>query len=169
MMVGHTKFSQGWCFGLFKRTFQRTAVGCLDIVGAVIKFAEVNHAQLVAKHNGEVLVPTYNWADELQPHFKQSAFKGIKKHQHFGLDSMKPGKVYVKTYCDDPEKEHDLLTDPDWRPSATDLQVVPSAGLSAKCQRYLFEKIWNFVPNMCVTWSVLTLMRVQGQYLIHFK
>jgi len=59
MTVGHTKFFPDWCFGLFKRTFRRTAVGCLDdIVGAVVKSAEVNHAQLVAKQNGEVLVPT---------------------------------------------------------------------------------------------------------------
>ena len=149
MTVGHTKFSPDWCFGLFKRTFRRTAVGCLDdIVGAVVKSAEVNHAQLVAKQNGEVLVPTYNWADELQPHFKQSAFKGIKKHHHFRFDSMKPGKVYVKTYSDEPEKEHDLLTDPDWRPSATDLpQVVPPAGLSAERRHYLFEKIREFCPE----------------------
>ena len=66
MIVGHTTFVPDWCFGLFKQMFQRTVVGCLDdIVGVVARSAEVNHAQLVAKQNREVLVPTYNWAEEL--------------------------------------------------------------------------------------------------------
>ena len=77
--------------------------GCLDdIVGVVARSAEVNHAQLVAKQNGEVLVPTYNWSEELQPHFKQTVFRGIKKYNHFHFDSRKPGKVYVKMYSDEP-------------------------------------------------------------------
>lgn len=78
LIVGHTKFSPDWCFGLIKRSFQRTAVGCLDIkrlfwrtavgclddiIGVVERSAEVNHAQLVAKQNGELIVHTYNWAE----------------------------------------------------------------------------------------------------------
>jgi hypothetical protein len=34
----------------------------------VERSVEVNHAQLVGKQNGEVVVPTYNWADGLYPH-----------------------------------------------------------------------------------------------------
>ena len=109
MIVGHTKFAPDWCFGLFKRMFWRTVVGCLDIVSVVARSAEVNHAQLVAKQNGKVLVPTYNWSQALQPHFKQTAFRGIKKYHHFRFDSRKLGKVYVKTYSDEPEKETELL------------------------------------------------------------
>ena len=43
--------------------------------------------------------------EELQPHFKQTAFRGIMKYHHFRFDSRKPGKVYVKTYseCDNGE------------------------------------------------------------------
>ena len=132
MRVGHTKFAPDWCFGLFKRLFRRTVVGCLDdIWGVVARSADVNHAQLVAKQNGEVLVLTYNWSEELQPHFKQTAFRGIKKYNHFRFDSRKPGKVYVKMYSDEPEKESELLTDPNWRPSASKLpQVVTPASLS---------------------------------------
>ena len=149
MIVGYTKFAPDWCFGLFKRMFRRTVVGCLDdIVGVVARLAEVNHAQLVAKQNGEVLVPTYNWSEALQPHFKQTAFRGIKNYHHVCFDSRKPGKVYVKMYSDEPEKEIELLTDPNWRPSASNLpEVVTPVGLSNERQRYLFEKIWEFCPE----------------------
>ena len=81
MVVGDTKFAPDWCFGLFKRFFWKTAFGCLDdIVGVVARSAEVNHAQLVAKQNGEVLVPTYNWSEELQPHFNPLGVAVILRH-----------------------------------------------------------------------------------------
>ena len=64
LIVGHMKFSPDWCFGLFKQAFRRTKIGCLDdIVRVVESSAVVNHAQLVGTQDGEVLVPTYDWAD----------------------------------------------------------------------------------------------------------
>ena len=30
MLVGHTKFSPDWCFGLMKRRFRISKVDCLD-------------------------------------------------------------------------------------------------------------------------------------------
>ena len=148
MIVGHTKFAPDWCFGLFKRMFRRTVVGCLDIVSVGSRSAEVNRTQLVAKQIGEVLVPTYNWSQALQPHFKQTAFRGIKKYHHFRFDRRKPGKVYIKTYSDEPEKEIELLTDPNRRPSASNLpEVVTPVVLSNERQCYLFEKIREFCPE----------------------
>ena len=95
-----------------------------------------------------MLVPTYNCSEELQPHFKQTAFRGIKKYHHFHFDSRKPGKVYVKMYSDEPEKEIEHLNDPNWRPSASELpQVVTQASLSKEHQQYLYEKIWEFCPE----------------------
>ena len=36
LIVGHTKFSPDWCFGLLKQKFKRTAVNSLDdLVGVV--------------------------------------------------------------------------------------------------------------------------------------
>ena len=53
LIVGHTKFSPDWCFGLFKQTFRRTKIGCLDdIVKVVESSAVVNHAQLVGTQDG---------------------------------------------------------------------------------------------------------------------
>ena len=49
LVVGHTKFSPDWCFGLFKRKYRRRKIGRLqDIVDAVNKSAECNVAQVVA-------------------------------------------------------------------------------------------------------------------------
>jgi hypothetical protein len=48
LIVGHTKFSPNWCFGLFKQVYRRTKIGCLeDIVKVVESVAVINHAQLV--------------------------------------------------------------------------------------------------------------------------
>ena len=69
LIVGHTKF---WCFGLFKQTYRRTKVDCLDdIVQVVESSAVVNHAQLVGTQDGTVLVPTYDWAKFFDKPFRQ--------------------------------------------------------------------------------------------------
>ena len=48
MIVGHTKFSPDWCFGLLKQKLRRTAVNCLaDLVDVVEKSANVNHYHTV--------------------------------------------------------------------------------------------------------------------------
>ena len=67
LIVGHTKFSPDWCFGLFKQAYRRTRIGCLDdiIVRVVESSAAVNHAQLVGTQDGKVIVPTYDWASFL--------------------------------------------------------------------------------------------------------
>ena len=53
LLVGHTKFSPDWCFGLFKRLYKRTRVSCLDdIADVATKSASVNHPQLVGHHDG---------------------------------------------------------------------------------------------------------------------
>lgn len=60
LIVGHTKFSPDWCFGLIKCQFQQTSVSCLaDIATVVDQYATVNMPQLVGTQEG-VLVPTYD-------------------------------------------------------------------------------------------------------------
>ena len=69
-----------WCFGLFKRAFKRTKVGCLDDLVKVCEgSAKVNKSQLVGTQDGTVVVPTYNWSAFFQPFFKANPFKGLKK------------------------------------------------------------------------------------------
>ena len=70
MLVGHTKFSPDWCFGLLKQRYRRTFASCLqDIADAVNASADVNIAQLAGTQDGEVIVPTYDWAQFLGEHF----------------------------------------------------------------------------------------------------
>ncbi len=41
LVVGHTKFSPDWCFGLLKRLYRRTNIGSLNAI------AEVKEKRLV--------------------------------------------------------------------------------------------------------------------------
>lgn len=93
LIVGHTKFSPDWCFGLIKQWFRRTNVSCLDDIAMVVdQSAKVNTPQLVGTQEGEILVPSYNWSEMLGPHFRK--VKNIKTY-HFCFDASMPGKVRV--------------------------------------------------------------------------
>ena len=53
LIAGHTKFSPDWCFGLFKRLYRQSQIGCFnDICGVVSKSATCNIAQPVAEQDG---------------------------------------------------------------------------------------------------------------------
>ena len=88
MLVGHTKFSPDWCFGLFKQRYRRTFVSCLDDIAKVVN-VDVNVAQLVGTQSGEPVVPMYNWATFLGGHFR--TVPQFKRHQHFMFSSQYPG------------------------------------------------------------------------------
>ena len=151
LIVGHTKFSPDWCFGLFKQTFRRTKIGCLDdIVKVVESSAVVNHAQLVGTQDGEVLVPTYDWAQFFDAPYRRTALKGIKAMHHLIFTHTKPGSVIVKDSVTSPEREINLLQDKNWKPTKNDLPpIIPPPGLPLERQRYLFEKIREFCPPEC--------------------
>jgi len=62
MIAGHTKFSPVWCFGLWKKRYQRTQVaGFSDLVVVVNQSSSVNVAQTTSQDEGLVLGRTYNW------------------------------------------------------------------------------------------------------------
>ena len=150
LVVGHTKFSPDWCFGLFKQAFRRSKVGCLDdIVRVVEKSATVNHAQLVGTQDGEVIVPTYDWAQFFDHPFRQKALKGIKAMHHLTFTNTHKGSVFVQD-INSPEREIRLGQDDEWRPTVHNLPpVIPPPGLSLQCRQYLFEKIREFCPPDC--------------------
>ena len=146
LVVGHTKFSPDWCFGLVKRLYRRTRVGSLKGIAEVVnKSAECNVAQLVSREDGSTIVPTYQWTDFFTPHFKK--IPGIKKYHHFRMSSSTPGAVFVKEHADSPEKRFDLLKD-SWSPIAHELpSTVTPLGLSAERQWYLYDQIRPFCPD----------------------
>ena len=148
LLVGHTKFAPDSCFGLFKRLFRKTKVGCLeDVVAVVERSGAINHAQLVGTHDGTSLVPFYNWSEFFDPHMSQTALKGISQMHHFRFSALHPGVVFVKNSCNDRERAIKLLKTP-WQPTSDDMpNIIPPPGLTLERQWYLFNKIREFCPD----------------------
>ena len=150
MMVGHTKFALDWAFGLLKQRFKRTKVGCLaDLAKVVTDSATINHAQLVGKENGEVIVKQFDWATFFAKHFKWQGFDGIKSLHHLVFRKATPGKVLVRMESDSKVQTLQVLAKNSlhWTPSPSEMpdQIIP-AGLPPERSKYLFEKIREFVP-----------------------
>ena len=143
MMVGHTKFSPDWCFGLLKQRYKKTFVSSLeDIVAVVNGSADVNTTQLVGSQEGEVVVPTYDWTTFLGKHFRK--VPKIKTYHHFSFSSSTPGMVTLKELSDSAPSTFQMAVD-NWQPLSSELpsQIMP-AGLSDERQHYLFSQIREF-------------------------
>ena len=151
MVVGHTKFSPDWCFWLFKQAFRRTKVGCLDDIARVVEnSATVNHAQLVGTQDGQVIVPTYDWAQFFDHPFRQNALKGIKAMHHLTFTDSNKGSVLVRDDINSDEREIKLIQDDNWKPNAHTLPpVIPPPGLSLERRQYLFDKTREFCLPEC--------------------
>ena len=149
LLVGHTKFTPAWCFGLFKQRFRQMKINNLDdIASAVDNSSVLNVAQLVGTLDGQCLVPTYNWNDHLNEHTVKTALKGIKKNYHFRFTSSSPGAVFVKKASGDNKKKINLLKDPSWQPTCNELpELIIPLGLSLEHQWYLYEKIREFCSD----------------------
>lgn len=93
--VGHTKFSPDWRFGLLKQRFRKTKVECLDdLVQVVESSAAINHVQLVGTQSGEVIVPTFDWADFLSKYKKKTVIVTKKNSIYYKLHH--PYKPFLK-------------------------------------------------------------------------
>ena len=143
MIVGHTKFSPDWCIGLLKQKLRRCRVDCLDdIVKVVESSADVNLAQLVGTQSGETLVPMYDWAQFLEPHFR--VIPSIKSYHHFQFTSTLPGTVTLKKYSNS-EDVHYKLCSSHWTPSPTVLPpIISPPGLTEERKLYLYQRLRQF-------------------------
>ena len=141
MLVGHTKFSPDWCFGLFKKKFRTTEVNCLDDLVHVVKTsASVNEVQLVGNQSGESVVNMYDWVGFFASHLKK--VPQITRQHHFEFLSTSQGTGVVREFGDSVESEYKLTTDSF---SAAGLpEVITPSGLSLQRQWYLFDKIREF-------------------------
>lgn len=91
MVDSHTLSAPYWAFVLLKQKFKKMRVGCLDDLERVVNdSATVNHAQLVGREDGTVIVCQYNWSEYFATYFRKQALKGIN-HLVFSADS--PGQV----------------------------------------------------------------------------
>ena len=147
LIVGHTKFSPDWCFGLLKQRFRRTKVSCLAELEQVVNTsAEANVAQLVGTQSGEVVVQTYNWTSMFAGRLKK--LNHIKKYRHFKISASTPGSVCIKIESDLEEEQISLLIDKTWAPTRDNLPaVVQPAGLSIDRQWYLYNQIAQYCPD----------------------
>ena len=146
--VGHTKFAPDWCFGLFKRHYRLSKIGCLDdIVRCVNQSAAPNCAQLVGSQDGGTIVPMYDWGSFFDDHTIKTALKGITKMHHFRFTNTHPGQTFVKNRSCDVER---LITirKGNWQAAPDELpQLIRPQGLSLERRWYLFDKIREFCPE----------------------
>ena len=142
LVVGHTKFSPDWCFGLFKRLFKRTKVDCMQDIAAVVEQSAVcNIPQFVHTEDTEI-VQTRDWPSFLLPHFKK--IPNIKKYHYFHFSSSTPGIMLVREHADTPDVPLPILRD-SWQPPQDELPPrVQPKGLSDERQWYLYERIRPF-------------------------
>ena len=141
MVVGHTKFSPDWCFGLLKKRFRLTKVNTLDdLVQVVQTSAAVNEAQLVGSQAGEPIVTMYGWLGLLGPRLKKIPL--ITKQHHFEIMSTSPQSVLVKEFNDSDEKEYFLTSDLSIAEELPEIIIPP--GLSLQRKWYLYDKIREF-------------------------
>jgi len=147
LITGHTKFAPDWCFGLFKRTFRRTPVSCLqdiaDAVKASTAVSGVNIPQLVGSETGDTFVPMYDWHGFLDLHFR--AIPGIKTLHHFTFSSSDPGAVVVKVHADSQESKVVVMKKGQRVAAAKGFpDIIPSPGLDFTRQKYLYDNIRDF-------------------------
>ena len=145
LVVGHTKFSPDWCFGLFKRLFKRTKVDCMADIAAVVDTSAVCNVPQIVHSEDTQIVPTHDWSSFLLPHFKK--ISNIKKYHHFHFSSSTPGTVFVKEHADTPEVPLPILRH-SWQPTQGELPPrVEPKGLSDERQWYLYERIHPFCAH----------------------
>ena len=65
LIAGHTKFGPDRCFGILKKSFKVSFISSLYELATMVDTSSntgVNKAQLVATHDGRVIVPVYDWS-----------------------------------------------------------------------------------------------------------
>ena len=134
MLVGHTKFSPNWCFGLFKKKFWMTKVNCLDDLAHV---GPVNEVQLGVSQSGESVVNMHDWVGFFASHLKK--VPQITRQHHFQFLSISQGTVVVREFGDSVELEYKLTTDS--FSAAGFPEIITPSGLSLQRKWYLFDKI----------------------------
>ena len=160
MPVGHTKFSPDWCFGLLKQKLRRCRVDCLDdLVDVVESSADVNNAQLTGTQSGEILVPMYDWALHLNPHF--TTLPHIKWYHHFCFTQDSPGTVKVVTVQKHHSPYYSVLT---WLHRLMICHMWYLLLASLKNDKSICTKSYeNFVARKFVTLYILSQLHSQCQ------
>ena len=147
MMVGHTKFSSDWCFGLFKQRYRHTYVSSLEDIETVVNSStEVNVTQLVGTQAGETVVCMYDCTLFFREHFRNVPH--LKRFHHFSFSAESPRVVSLKEYSDSASTMFVMRFDEEWQPAADELlTAITPAGLPLAWQLYLYEQIREYCRN----------------------
>ncbi len=153
MPTGHTKFSCDQAFGLFKKSFRRTACSSLEDVCNVVTNSTMpsgmNFPILLADSDGKVQVPVFDW----QQYFHTNHLKPVPKissYQHFYFSVEYPGVVFYFNDCHDLQPKlginsheiFNIMKDVNFCSMPNELFAC---GLSNERTQYLYEKIRPFV------------------------
>ena len=110
MLVGHTKFSPDWFFGLLKQRFRHTFVSSLqDLFDVVNTSADVNVAQLVGTQDGKVIIPSYDWAFFLGERFRK--VPQMKSYHRFFFSGRSLGNVVLNQFSNSDSSSFKMLID----------------------------------------------------------
>ena len=145
LIAGHTKFGPDRCFGIIKRSYKVSYVSSLYEFAQMVESSSangVNIAQLVGTHDGQVIVPVYNWSAFLEQYFRK--FPNIKKFHHFRFSNEEPGRLYFKEYSTSPEQSFLLLKNAAILPPAVLPAKLNPQGLSEERKQYLYREIRQF-------------------------
>ena len=105
LIAGHTKLGPDRCFGMLKKSYKVSFISSIYELARMVDTSSntgVNKAQLVATHDGRVIVPVYDWSTFLGQYFKK--IPNIKKLHHFRFSNNEPGVVYCRAYSSSPEQ-----------------------------------------------------------------
>ena len=140
------KFGPDRCFGLLKKSYKVSYVSSLYEFARLVESsssAGVNKAQIVATHDGRVIVPVYDWVSFLGEYFKK--IPNLKKFHHFAFSKETPGLVSCKESVYSLSQSFMLLKNPTVFPrSATLPPTVKPDGLTDERKRYLYREIRPF-------------------------
>ena len=146
LIAGHTKFGPDRCFGMLKKSYKVNFICSLyELAGMVDASSStgVNKAQLVATHDGRIIVPVYDWSTFLGQYFKK--ITNITNFYHFRFTEDEPGVVYCKESVSSPEQRFVLLKNCAVIPPVAVLPVeIKPEGLSQERKNYLYREIRQF-------------------------
>lgn len=140
MEAGHTKFSPGCHFGLWKKWRHSTAATLDEVAESVRRSSRIGHniPQLI----NDADRPVYFYrASFFEAFFKK--LPSISKFHHFRMSEESPGVVFVKAYCSSAEKPINILKRGQQLLNVDTLPpVITLNGLDTA--RYLYDEIRPF-------------------------
>ena len=144
MLLGHTKFTPDWHFGVWKIKWRQSDAECMEDIAYTVKASSRSGHNIPQRVNDPSRPVVFlNWKTFLENYFK--LLKNITKYYHFRCTADEPGVLICREFCDSEEVRFNLLKA---RPEAGCLPTVKFIPpLDHLRQWYLYEKIAPFFIN----------------------